>query len=236
MIDDLTPKKYKLEDVSVIYGLDITTALMDKCIKQIDKVYYANSTTDSEDIKSWVFEHPQFCFVMVDNKTENVLGYLYCFPLKEEITLEFLRGKKTFKDLKLEDMDGFIGEGIYNLFVASLGLRKEVHNKDVRRLLFECFINQSIEFAKRDMFVNYIFMEIASDFEKEICRLFNIEKLTTNTKKREIYGGPFDLNRFVRLDNYDAVSAVYDTIHANKILRFRRDYTPMIKEELKNKK
>ena len=233
MRDGVTPKKYGLKDVSVIYGLDITTELMDKCINQIDKVYYPDSTTNSEEIKSWVFEHPQFCFVMIDNKTSAVLGYLYCFPLNEETTLEFLRGKKTFKDLKLDDMDGFIGEGIYNLYIASLGLRKEVHNKDVRRLLFECFINQSIEFAKRDMFINYVFMEIASDFEKEICRLFDIEKLTTNIKNREIFGGLFDLKRFVRLDNFDAVSAVYDTIHARKILKFRKDYTSIIKAENK---
>lgn len=233
MKDNVTPKKYDLDNISVVYGLDITTALMDKCINQIDKIYYPNSTTDSELIKSWVFEHPQFCFVMVDNNTEDVIGYLYCFPLKEEVTLDFLRGKKTFKDLKLEDMDGFIGEGIYNLYIASLAIKDKYHKKDVRRMLFECFINQSIAFAKRDMFINYIFMEIANDFEKEICRLFNIEKLTTNIKNREIFGGLFDLNRFIRLDNYLAVDAVYDTMHANKILKFRRDYTPLIKNEKK---
>ena len=229
MKDNITPKKYDLEDVCVVYGLDITTEIMDKCINQIDRVYYPKSTTNSEDIKSWVFEHPQFCFVMLNEESGDVLGYLYCFPLTEKATMGFLQGKRTFGDLKLEDFDDFTEEGIYNLYIASLGLRKEVHNKEVRRLLFECFINQSIQFAKRDMYVNYVFMEIASEFEKEICRLFNIEKLTTNIKNREIYGGPFDLKRFVRLDNYLAVEAVYDTVHAKKILRFKRDYTPLVK-------
>lgn len=225
MIDNITPKKYEYNNLSVVYGLDTTIELMDKCIKQIDRVYYKDSTTDSELIKKLVFENPQFCFIIVDNETTDVVGYLYCFPTTEEVTLNFLKGNKTFKELKLEDMDPFRGEGLYNLFIASLALKKEYHTKSVRRMLFECFINQVIAMGKRDMFINYIYMELASDFEREVCKLFDIQKLTTNKVNREIYGGLFDLERFIKVDNYLAMFTLYDTEHANKFLRFRRDYT-----------
>ena len=231
MKDNITPQKYKLDNVTVVNGFDITSDIIDKCINQIDKVYYPKSTTDPESIKSWVLDHSEFCFVMIDNSSSDVMGYLYCFPTTEDCTIEYLKGSKTFKDLNNDSFDDLVGAGIYNLYIASLGLRDEFHNGYVRRLLFECFVNQVIEFAKRDMFINYIYMEIASKFEKEICHLFNLEKLSDNILKREMFGGMLDLKRFIKLDNYLALEAVYSTIHAKEILKFRHDYTKLIKSE-----
>lgn len=230
MRDDITPLKYGFDDIAVIYGYDVNTELMDGCIKEIDSEFYSGATTDPEAIKSWVFEHPQFCFVLEEKSTKKVVGYMYCFPMTEEATLGFLKGERTFKELTLDDMDPFVGEGLYNLYIASLAVKEKYHDMDVRRMLFECFLNQAISLAKEDMYINYIFMEIAGDYEYEICRCFDIQKITENKLKREIYGGLFDLKRFIRLDNYDAIDAVYDTKHAKKILMFKEDYGERLKQ------
>ncbi len=230
MKDNFTPKKYELDNVVVVYGYDIDVNLIYRCINEIDKIFYPNTSTSPEVIKNLVLKCPQFCFIVMEEDTNKIIGYLYCFPTTESTTLEFLKGQRTFRELKEDDLDVFIGKGIYNIYVASLAIIEDYHNKHVRRMLFECFLNQVISRAKFDDYINYVYMEIASDFEMEICKLFNLEKLSTNKRNRGIYGGLFDLNRFIRLDNFLALNTIYDTIHARDILKFKKDYTPLIKK------
>lgn len=170
-------KIHGIDNVVCLSGKDITKELIERCFK-LDAVFYRNEFLwDNTGIMDTILAFSEMCFILLDSKRNNIVGYSYWFPIKPEILDQFACEGKNLLDIKPEYCSGYKVTPV-NLFSAG---EAYVPGYDIFRLhnaVEDIFQYHILCLAKKNIKVDKICIDAACGFDEE----FLIPKLGLNNK------------------------------------------------------
>lgn len=217
-------------DLEVITGFAISEALINECVKKIDKLYYSINASIREYIVNLVLKHPDLCYILLDKSKGEIIGYLYCFPMNDRGTINFLLGNEDFEHMNETLFSPLYEEGLFNINIAEIAVLPEYKNNATYHTLFNALLKDLTDLAYKGKFVNYMFMEISCVFERRVARALDLEYLTKTNNDRIMAGKVFDPTFFKNLEYYPKFIEVYQNKEAEAVMANQQDYNKIFKK------
>ena len=217
-------------DLEIISGDKITSELIHECIEKIDRIYYTINLGIKDYIEKLVLSHPDLCFIAVNKDTKEVVAYLYCFAMTERATVNFLLGNINFENMKDDMFASSDSEGLINLNISEIAVIPEYQKNSTYNSLFSAFVSALAEKARKNIFVNYMFLEISNVFEREIANAMKF-KITTDKYERKVAGNVFNPKNFIAISTSQELVEAYSTGIAKKFMKLQQNYNYLFDEE-----
>lgn len=217
-------------DLEVITGFAISEALINECVKKIDKFYYSINANIREYIVNLVLKHPDLCYILLDKSVGEIVGYMYCLPMNSRGTVNFLLGNEDFEHMNDSLFSPLHEEGLFNINIAEIAVLPEYKNNTTYQTLFSALLSTLTDLAHKGKFVNYMFMEISCVFERRVARALGFEYLTKTDIDRIMAGRVFDPTFFKNITTYPKFIEVYQNKEAEAVLAKQQDYNKIFKK------
>ncbi len=217
-------------DLEVITGFAISEALINECVKKIDKLYYSINASIRTYIVNLVLTYPDLCYILLDKSKGEIIGYMYCFPMNNRGTVNFLLGNEDFEHMNETLFSPLHEEGLFNINIAEIAVLPEYKNNSTYQTLFNALIKDLTNLAHKGKFVNYMFMEISCVFERRIATALGFEYLTKTDIDRIMAGKVFDPTFFKNIESYPKFIEVYKNNEAKAVMANQQDYSKIFKK------
>lgn len=217
-------------DLEVITGFAISEALINECVKKIDKFYYSINASIREYIVNLILKHPDLCYILLDKSKGEIVGYMYCLPMNDRGTVNFLLGNEDFEHMNETLFSPLYQEGLFNINIAEIAVLPEYKVNSTYQTLFSAFLGTLTDLAHKGKFVNYMFMEISCVFERRIARALEFDYLTKTDIDRIMAGRVFDPTFFKNIKTYPKFIEVYQNKEAEAVLAKQQDYNKIFKK------
>ncbi len=163
----------------VVIGEDVDEKLYKKTMV-LDKKVFDEFLADDSLKTVWYNKCPKLTVALVNNENNNVVGYITCYPIKDQAFRNFVGKKITYFDLKEKDIDDLSKPGYYNLYYFSTVVdpalqgkyivdpeNELLHNKKVFTILNEALVEVISNLASKGvMFKTFLFDSIAPSIDK----------------------------------------------------------------------
>ena len=158
-------KSYGYNDLVCYTGKDITEQMIDECIS-INKNFYKKEFVWNNEIKSFVLNYSQMCFVFVDKSNNSVMGYSFWFPLKTKVFNAYIKSNQTLVNFK-ESYFSSYKESVINLFLAGEAYLVGYDIKVLHNAVEDIFQKRILDLAYNGISVKYIAMESKCNFDEQ---------------------------------------------------------------------
>ena len=207
----------------VVIGTEVDEKIYKKTMV-LDKKVFDEFLADDSIKTIWYDKCPKLTVALVHNDTNNIVGYITCYPVKDSSFEKMLTKKITYFDLKESDIENLERPGYYNLYYFSTVVDPElqgqyiidpensaIHNKKVFTVLNEALVELIYELASKGvLFKTFLFDSINRDVDKYAIN-YNL-KLNEKIKKEGIvnFYNEFTPKCFKLVKNHEKLYRYYD--------------------------
>lgn len=147
-------------------GKDITDKMLDECLK-LNSTFYKPEFAWKPEIKEFISQYSQMCFVFCDTSDNSVMGYSFWLPIKTKVFNEFIRDKKTLFEFKEEYFMSY-KDKLVNLFLASEAFKTGYDIKNLHKAVEDIFQKRILDMAYNQIFVKYVAIDAKCEFDKKL--------------------------------------------------------------------
>jgi hypothetical protein len=226
MINKKIAAEFGLPEITIVTDYSISPELIEKCY-QVEISHFPDSADTHDIFVNKMRALPDFCFVLVHEATQKVVGYFTILPISDDAVMRIFKNELLYDTLTPGDICDFSPNGLYNLYFDTKMVSKQYQTPETAQLVFMLVANTIIEKARHFCLCNYLVLDQFREFSKILADSMKMNLLRTikynSGAEANLFGMPFNPSAFFALPNGSALEFAYNNDAAKAVLIKRRD-------------